>query len=147
MFTQNAVRLLIADDDSNVLAAYVSFFQRFRSILKKPVFVHARAHVWACNRRAQRSFRWRGSWASRRDAGNLFMLGDLRSIRGFEFPEVPRTLPIILKNQRGDDCPLLADENFCRRRQVPAGREGARIGAAGRGATNMGTLESGCSLA
>jgi CheY-like chemotaxis protein len=26
MFTQNAVRLLIADDDPNVLAAYVSFF-------------------------------------------------------------------------------------------------------------------------
>ncbi|WP_201701002.1 hypothetical protein [Paraburkholderia hiiakae] len=57
MFTQNAVRHLIADDDPNVVAADVSFFQRFRSILKSPFFAYARADVWACNRRAQRSFR------------------------------------------------------------------------------------------
>jgi hypothetical protein len=46
------------------------------------------------------------------EAGNLFMEGDIRAIRAIAFPPAPRTIPIVLKIQLGEDCALLADEDF-----------------------------------
>ncbi|MDN7542315.1 MULTISPECIES: hypothetical protein [Burkholderia] len=57
------------------------------------------------------------------EAGNHFMAGDHRTIRGIDFPTAPKTLPVVLKIQLGEECPLLADEDFVADGTYPVGEK------------------------